>query len=87
MEESQLQRTPLYRGRGAGDLKHGGADMKQGSAGEAENTQISWQLIRGSPVAVLDAEGETLAQRKARERRESKERAKINADSAGRLLP
>lgn len=83
MEESQLQRTPLYRGRGWGDLKHGGADVKQGSAGEAENTRSLGSSLEAAPVAVLDGDGETLAQRKARERRESKERAKNNADSAG----
>ncbi|MDD7465824.1 MAG: protein translocase subunit SecD [Actinomycetaceae bacterium] len=92
LEESQLQRTPLYRGRGnafamsdttAGSAFHGGSERgensltAQGSKEPAANMDAPASADMDSEVAarvaVLErAENETLAQRKARLRREAK---------------
>ncbi|MCI6573582.1 MAG: protein translocase subunit SecD [Actinomycetaceae bacterium] len=89
LEESQLQRTPLYRGRGNAFGAAAHTDMhgseRKAAAGTAELSHVEAAAAdtgensadsAAAQVAVLERlENETLAQRKARLRREAKEAA------------
>lgn len=71
LEERQLQRTPLYRGRGYG---LGGRSSSQ-NADTPENSDAESEDLVSASV-ITEQRGETLAQRRARERREAKEALK-----------
>lgn len=71
LEEHQLQRTPLYRGRGYGL----GDRSTEHSIDASDDTDTENADIPPSSV-ITESRSETLAQRRARERREAKEALK-----------